>query len=225
MFPINQIICGNSLDVLRQMPDDFVDCVITSPLYWGLRFYGEEAKTVWGGDPNCPHKEMDNNSFCCQCGAWYGQLGLEPTREMFIDHLVEIAREIYRVMKPTATLWWNQGDSYGGSHCGRYDHRNNNKRSISAPNLYADKPSLQENLKPKSMALQNYRFLLRCVDEIGFVLRNIVIWEKTDPMPSPVKDRLTNVYEPVFFMTKSPHYYFDLDSIRLQHCRHQSRGL
>ena len=83
---INQIICGSALDVLKSMPDNFVDCVITSPPYWGLRDYGVS-----------------------------GQLGLEPTFQEYIGKLVEIFDEVKRVLKPTGTCWVNLGDSYSGS--------------------------------------------------------------------------------------------------------------
>jgi len=139
---VDKIICGDTLEVLRQMPSDSVDCIITSPPYWGLRDYGESTYKIWDGDPDCEHEfefegretkltQLENefiakSGFCKKCGAWYGQLGLEPTLDMYIDHLLEITKELKRVLKPTGVMFWNHGDCYGGSNSGKNDYRNNN---------------------------------------------------------------------------------------------------
>ena len=145
MMPeLNKIYCGDALMVLKTWPDEFVQCVITSPPYWGLRDYGIEGQ-VWDGDKDCEHEwgaekkkkfnpiqggeclrphnyEMIQNSsqgkFCINCGAWLGSLGLEPTPEMYVEHLVEIFREVRRVLRKDGTLWLNMGDCYAqlGKH-------------------------------------------------------------------------------------------------------------
>ncbi|GAH75797.1 unnamed protein product, partial [marine sediment metagenome] len=129
---------------MKQMPDECVDMVMTSPPYWGLRDYGIEQ--IFGGDKDCEHewgfspvehdnlryrghnanvgsnknpeihkgKERSGGSFCQKCGAWKGQLGLEPTPEMYIEHLTQIFNEAKRVLKKEGTLWLNMGDTYGG---------------------------------------------------------------------------------------------------------------
>lgn len=138
---VNRILCGNTLNVLREMPDESVDCVISSPPYYSLRDYGEQTKTIWDGDKDCQHEwiseEFKQHSgrgdaqksgkyseqepipdkqlqrdFCQKCGAWYGQLGLEPTLEMYLYHMLQVTAELKRIMKPTATLWLNMGTSY-----------------------------------------------------------------------------------------------------------------
>ena len=157
------------------------------------------------------------SGFCKKCGAWYGQLGLEPSLDMYIEHLLEIMRELKRVLKKTGVIFWVHGDCYGGSGCGRGDYRNNNKRSLSNPNLYCEKPNPHSKLTPKCMALQNFRFIIRCVDELGLILRNVIIWHKPNHMPESVKDRFTSAYEPVFMLTKSKKYWFDLDAVREPH--------
>jgi len=114
-LPVNKIICGHVLEALRKLPSNSVDCIITSPPYWGLRYYGKQANTVWGGDPNCEHDfELDklNQGFCKKCGAWYGQLGLEPTLDMYIEHMLEITAELKRVLKPTGVFFLNHGDNW-----------------------------------------------------------------------------------------------------------------
>lgn len=133
------IVHGHVLEVLRQLPDESIHCCITSPPYWGLRAYGTQLQ-VWGGDSECRHvwgleqanicqtagltdKQMTNrgsyhgggtNSFCSLCGAWRGELGLEPSPEQFVQHLVEIFREVRRVLRQDGTLWLNLGQSYWG---------------------------------------------------------------------------------------------------------------
>lgn len=138
---VNKIYNVDALTGLKMLPDNSVDCVVTSPPYWGLRWYGDAAITIWDGDADCKHEWLDflkkgisggENSdvrkkkgqenfqivpdniqaFCVKCGAWRGQLGQEPTPELYVEHLVEIFREVKRVLKPEGTLWLNLGDSY-----------------------------------------------------------------------------------------------------------------
>src|SRR6516162_9022721 len=90
-----RILIGHVLDKLRELPDESVHCVVTSPPYYGLRSYGTEPQ-VW---PD----------------GWSGDLGLEPTLDLYLDHMVEIMREVRRVMRKDATCWLNIGDSYAGS--------------------------------------------------------------------------------------------------------------
>lgn len=133
---------GHVLDILRAMPAESVHMVVTSPPYWGLRAYGTEPQ-VWGGDPKCKHVWGDrgrghhqgqvpqtkwanvdavaaggnqgSGTPCTLCGAWRGELGAEPTPELYVEHLVTIFREMRRVMRQDATLWLNLGSSYFGS--------------------------------------------------------------------------------------------------------------
>jgi len=229
-LPINKIIHGNALRVLKKLPSESVDCIITSPPYWGLRDYGEEANTIWGGDPDCEHEwefERRENGgvkqgFCKKCGAWFGQLGLEPYLDMYIEHLLEIMRELKRVLKRTGVIFWNQGDSY-------YNHASGNKRMDwegeegtsggliikgAKINYYSSGMS-RTAIPQKCMCLQNYRFILRCIDELGLILRNTIVWYKPNHMPESARDRFTSAYEPVFMLVKSKRYWFDLDAVRV----------
>ncbi|MBA7650071.1 hypothetical protein ES703_57872 [subsurface metagenome] len=142
-LPVNRVVVGDCMEVMTTWPADGIDLVVTSPPYWGLRDYGVETVRVWGGDPECEHQwintppprqrssddikdlkskqatmkgsayDSSEGTICTLCGAWRGSLGLEPHPQLFIDHLVEICREIKRVLKPTATFWLNLGDTYG----------------------------------------------------------------------------------------------------------------
>jgi len=132
MLPLNQIVQGDCREVMRSFPAESIDMVIFSPPYYGLRNYGEAAETIWGGDKKCKHewmtklrkvhsgtnageKQLTNrgsfhndfitkDNFCVKCGAWKGQLGLEPSWRMYIEHLVEVCGEIRRVLKKTGRL-------------------------------------------------------------------------------------------------------------------------
>jgi len=251
---VNKVICGDTLDILQKMPSECVDCIITSPPYWGLRDYGESTCKVWDGNPNCEHEfdivkiknPMDRggkgqhdiggivgkmgktfgtntkikSGFCKKCGAWYGQLGLEPTLDLYLKHLLQITLELKRVLKKTGVMFWNHGDCYGGSLQGwgaKHPSKTGFQKPAGIDERYVKGKPPNANITPKCMALQNYRLILRMIDEQGWILRNIIIWYKPVHMPSSVKDRFTNAYEPVFMLTKSKKYWFDLDAVRVPH--------
>lgn len=139
-----------------------------------------------------------------------GQLGLEKTMEEYIDKILEVTVELKRVLKKTGVMFWNHGDCYGGN--------------LSAPNQpklgkrdpYSNFPRVRaRNRVSKCLVLQNYRLVLRMIDEQGWILRNNIVWYKPNHMPSSAKDRFTNAYEPVFFFSKSKKYSFDLDEVRV----------
>jgi len=184
---VNRVICGNVLEVLKTFPDESIDCIITSPPYYGKRDYGNEAIAVWGGDPNCEH-EWDQNGFCKKCGAWKGELGLEPSPQLYVEHLLQITAELKRVLKKTGTFFLNINDTFSQTS--------------------------GNGMRQKSMALIPERLLIGLYDQ-GWYVRNKIIWVKSNSMPESTRDRLSNRYEHVFFLTKSKRYYFDLDSIRV----------
>jgi len=241
----NKIHNGHVVDILKEMPSRSIDVACTSPPYWGLRDYGQSTSVVWGGNSNCEHewnigqgKKINNvsgnpefsrpwreqstskvftvSNICSKCGAWKGQLGLEPHPQMYIDHLVTIFREVKRVLKDSGSFWLNLGDSYYGGKgdpYGTYLLQKHRKGKISGNDLHKHKSnwlqSKQKMLIPERVAI--------ALQEDGWVLRNDIIWYKPNHMPSSVKDRLTSSYEHVFFFVKSRKYYFDLDSIRVPH--------
>ncbi len=253
-----RIINNNALDALKELPYESVDCIITSPPYYGLRSY-KGADTIWGGNPECEHdfvrlpdKRVDmngsernrkglnkyaekidgierhsnriydivntnNNGFCQKCGAWKGQLGLEPTYQMYIEHLMMITRELKRVLKKTGTMFWNMGDSYAGnmgSRTGWQDSKYSETREQGIENGEAVfLKANYGNIPQKSLMMIPERFVIAMIDD-GWILRNKIIWRKTNGMPSSVKDRFSNKWEYVFFFTKNKKYYFNLDAVR-----------
>ncbi len=237
------VVYNNSCVSMDEIEDNSIDTIITSCPYWGLRDYGKQANQIWGGDPECEHEwiaqerwlhrgstkskvpdhsftnKKTKDSFCQLCGAYYGQLGLEPTLEMYIEHLLIITAECKRVLKPTGVLWWNHGDSYftGKGSCnnpggGNKSWKSWNDRKAIFPRGRGAPNRMSKEIPPKCLALQNFRLIIRLIDEQGWILRNVCQWNKPNSMPSSTKDRLTNKYEPVFFLvknTKTQYYWND----------------
>ena len=182
----NQVLQGNALEILKGLPAESVDCVFTSPPYWALRTY-EEASTLWDGNETCEHqwREAISNSICNKCGAWKGQLGNEPDFNLYIKHLCDIFDEVKRIMKSTGTCWVNLGDTY-----------------------YNKAEGISVTLSPKSLVQIPARFSIEMANR-GWILRNKIIWKKTNAMPNSVADRFTNSYEEILFFVKSKSYYFN----------------
>jgi len=248
-----ELICGDCLEAMQTLPDHSIDFVMFSPPYWGLRDYGLETVRIWGNGPECKHEwteqkssfnkqggngkqstnlgtlrgEDQKSNFCIKCGAWRGSLGLEPHPQMFVDHLVEICREIRQVLKPSGTFWLNLGDTYCGSwgnygaregkqreqNVEKFDRKGQPSKNLRVPQSYTEKSGW---LQPKQLLGIPWRVVVALQGD-GWILRNDVIWHKPNHMPSSVKDRLTNAYEHVFLFAKNPRYYFDLDAIRKPH--------
>jgi len=155
--------------------------------------------------------------FCTKCGAWKGQLGLEPSWQMYVEHIRMVCREINGVLKDVGSLYIVLGDTYAGSHCGRGDKTlfQNYRRVKVAGNLY-EKPSPQAkatDYKPKCLIGIPWRVAFSLIED-DWILRNDIIWHKPNAMPSSVKDRLTQTYEHIFHFVKSRKYYYDLDAVR-----------
>ena len=186
-LPINQVVCGDCREILKTFSSESIHFCMFSPGYWGLRDYGVE-----------------------------GQIGLEPVYTLYIQHLVEVGREIKRVLRKDGSWYLNLGDTYAGSGCGKGNHRK--EYSLSDPTLYADKPSpqLKASIPPKCKLLMPYRVALALIDD-GWICRNDIIWHKPNAMPSSVKDRLTQTHEVIFHFVRSRKYYYNLDAIREPH--------
>lgn len=179
----NRIICGDALAVLKTLPPESVDTVITSPPYWGLRNYGVD-----------------------------GQLGLESSIQEYLDHMLEITAQCFRVLKSTGTLWWNHGDSYAGGASGisgiGSTLNGGKKTQTDFAKAAGTKGRRAPGIPNKSLTLQAHRLAIRMIDEQGWLLRNTLIWYKPNVMPTSAKDRFTVDFEPVFFFAKSASYYF-----------------
>ena len=164
------IFVGDAADQLAALPAECVDTSMTSPPYWAARDYS--------------HPE---------------QLGLEPEVDDYVERLVKIYREVWRVLKPGGTAWLNIGDSY-----------------FSGAGTVNGKPPPTGWKRNKQLSLVPFRVALALEDD-GWWIRNVGVWHKPNAMPSSVRDRLTNTWEPVFLLAKDERYYFDLDAVRVPH--------
>ena len=229
----NVILNGECLEVLKTLPDNSINCCITSPPYYGLRDYGTGS---WvGGDPNCDHASakiltrfdydlsdvQKNNqgsdvkryrSVCPTCGAVREdkQVGLEDTPEAYINKLVAIFTEVRRVLTDDGTLWINIGDTYNGAKQGNTEYRK--RPELSDVNSDFVKP-LWGGAKPKDLIGIPWMLAFALRND-GWYLRQDIIWQKPNPMPESVRDRCTKAHEYIFLLTKRPNYYFDSDAIR-----------
>lgn len=161
--------------------------------------------------------EKQISNFCSKCKAWKGSLGLEPTPELYIQHLVQIFHEVSRILKPSGTLWVNIGDSYAtvsGTMGGdmKYKHLNGHHGIHEATDF--KQPNLKD-LGYKHKDIIGIPWMLAfALRADGWYLRQDIIWAKPNPMPESVKDRFTKSHEYIFLLSKSKEYYFDQDSVK-----------
>ncbi len=153
------------------------------------------------------------SSFCVKCGAWLGCLGLEPTPELFVEHMVEVFREVRRVLRDDGTLWLNLGDSYASSPTSGGEQSSKmtggeHKRTPRSGNYRRP-----DGLKPKDLVGIPWRVAF-ALQADGWYLRSDIIWAKPNPMPESVTDRPTKAHEYIFLMSKSQKYYYDAEAIR-----------
>lgn len=162
-----------------------------------------------------------STGFCIHCECWKGTFGLEPTPDLYIQHTVDIFREVRRVLKPNGTLWLNLGDSYAGSwgSQGRQGHGEMTSRSIVWARQIAHAVRKESctgsvrnlgGLKPKDMLGIPWRVAF-ALQADGWYLRMDIIWSKNNPMPESVFDRPTKSHEYIFLLSKSKKYFYDRD--------------
>lgn len=208
-----RVLLGDVFDQLRLLPDQSVDCVVTSPPYWGLRNYDVA-----------------------------GQMGLEPTLGEHLDVMVRVFRDVRRVLKAHGTLWLNYGDCYAATPNGRAaadvenDDRTFRDKPFSTvgpvydPDYGAKRGSFTSGgrqsrvdsggrvvaggyLKPKDLCMIPNRLAIALQDD-GWWVRSEIIWHKPNPMPESVYDRPTTSHEKVWLLTKSDEYFYDHEAIR-----------
>lgn len=205
---MNKIFRGDSWKLASELSDESVDCVVTSPPYWGLRDYGVD-----------------------------GQAGLEEHPQKWVDKMVELCELLRPKLKKSGVMFWNIGETYFGnssySEEGRQGYEEKTGMMMNASKAIRTglpDPKLPERLRareqfkgvknnwlqPKQLLGLPWRFAIAMQDK-GWILRNSIIWHKPNAMPSSVKDRFGNCYEYVFMFVKSKRYYFDLDAVREPH--------
>lgn len=180
------VMVGDCIASMSILPDGFFHTCVTSPPYFGLRDYGVD-----------------------------GQIGLEDTPEVYVTRLVEVFREVRRVLRDDGTLWVNLGDSYAtGTKASRKQSKN--------PGVGSNRPESQnsvprvgtpEGIKTKDLIGIPWRVAF-ALQADGWYLRQDIIWSKPNPMPESVTDRCTKAHEYIFLLTKSPRYYYDHDAVK-----------
>ena len=190
MAEVNTILQGDVIERLKDIEDNTIQCVVTSPPYWGLRDYGED-----------------------------NQLGLEETPEEYVENMVKVFREVKRALKDDGTLWLNLGDTYvankGNSKAGfneRYFGKKfkTDKQSDTYKNTNI---TIKNPNAPKNLVGIPWRVAF-ALQQDGWYLRQDIIWHKPNPMPESVTDRCTKSHEYIFLLTKSANYYYDAESIK-----------
>jgi len=198
MQPQHTILVGDVLAQLGTLEAGSVQCVVTSPPYWGLRDYGVE-----------------------------GQIGFEATPEAYVERLVAVFREVRRVLRDDGTVWLNLGDSYASSPPGNTTKGVSAKSTLHGIESDGYRETLDSGhatkrntvvagLKPKDLCGIPWRVAL-ALQADGWWLRQDIIWAKPNPMPESVTDRCTKAHEYIFLLTKSARYFYDADAVREAH--------
>jgi DNA modification methylase len=184
----HRIIQGDCLEGLRTLPDASVHCCVTSPPYWGLRDYGHD-----------------------------GQIGLESTPEAYVARMVEVFREVRRVLRDDGTCWVNLGDSYVHNTEKHPPQRGTDPKMATCNRAVASertgvKKGQATGLPSKNLVGIPWRVAF-ALQADGWWLRQDIIWHKPNPMPESVRDRCTKAHEYVFLLTKSERYFYDAEAV------------
>ncbi|WP_100466686.1 DNA-methyltransferase [Mycobacteroides abscessus] len=182
---------GDALEVARTLSDESVNCIVTSPPYFGLRDYGSPM-----------------------------QWGLESSPSLYVARMRRLFSELHRVLADDGTLWLNLGDSYAsdpGNGRGAGSTLAGRKHDVSGspmPTSNTCKPGVA--VPRKNLLGIPWRVAFALQDD-GWILRNAIVWSKPNAMPESVTDRLSKRYENVFLFSKSSRYWFDLDAVRVEY--------
>jgi len=181
---MGRIIQGDALEVLKTLPDEFVQCVVTSPPYWGLRDYQAD-----------------------------GQLGLEKTPEEYVGKMVAVFQEVRRVLRDDGVVFLNLGDSYTSGNRPDRDPGPVSKTGIPHRSSGMERAKTPPGLKPKDLVGIPWRVAF-ALQADGWWLRQDIVWAKPNPMPESVTDRCTKAHEYFFLLTKSARYYWDQEAVK-----------
>lgn len=238
----NQIFNHDGKKAPWPVSEASVDCIVTSPPYWGLRDYG--TATWVGGSENCDHVEksivirgkpslvfhgstaapptIQFRGTCGKCGARQTdeQIGQEETPELYVENICLVMDECWRILKPGGTLWLNLGDTYWGGK---------GQSGGTAPDKLRGGTQYQSNLKGACRPQDRRHADIKPKDLVGipwmvafalrargWYLRSEIIWNKPNPMPESVTDRPTRSHEQIFLLTKRKDYYYDAEAIKTQ---------
>ena len=186
-----RIVRGNALAL--PLDDSTVDLIVTSPPYFGLRSYQD------GGE------------------HYAGQIGSEATPAEFVDALIAATAEMVRVVKPSGSIWVNLGDKYAGGRSGPQGVTGQRSDRAQAVTYGTNAQTFTTDVRHKSLIGIPWRYAIRCIDDLGLILRANVIWSKPNGLPESVTDRVRRSHEDWFHFTLNPRYYSAVDEIREAH--------
>lgn len=251
----NKILNGDALSVLRTLPDGIVNTCVTSPPYWSLRDYGT-GKWEGGNDPSCKHLVRNDSTvalscksssldggkatvghckegfrgYCPRCGACRvdQQLGLERTPQEYVVRLVEIFREVGRVLRPDGTLWLNLGDSFArDAKKGQHKPGDSGKQAYiydAGGGRASSTMDMKDcGLKPKDLVGIPWRVAFALQND-DWYLRSDIIWLKINVLPESVTDRPTKSHEYIFLLARNQRYYYDAEAIMEKKTCWRKRG-
>ena len=182
---IKKLMLGDCIKKLKKLPDESIHCVVTSPPYYGLRDYGHE-----------------------------GQIGLEQTPDEYVQKMVAVFREVWRVLRKDGTVWLNLGDSYATHASKRSAQFNGDITDGRNDPFTRKKPTASSiGLKEKDLIGIPWRVAF-ALQADGWYLRQDIIWHKPNPMPESVTDRCTKAHEYIFLLSKSQKYFYDSEAIK-----------
>jgi DNA modification methylase len=195
------VLYGDCLARLGDIPMDRVQTCVTSPPFFGMRDFG--TRSWFGGDPKCKHSKKEGT--CSSCGAWFGQLGLEPHLATYIDHMVEVFSAVRRVLRPDGTCWIEIGDSY---NAGSTSARRPGCLDVGSWRRTATKRTGALGIGTKNLLLVPQRLAL-ALHADGWIVRAEIIWNKTTCLPESATDRPTRSHSTILMLSKSANYYYD----------------
>lgn len=209
----NVVLYGDVLARLADVPDESVQCVVTSPPFYAVRDFG--TRHWFGGDAACTHAKATTS--CAACGAWRGQLGQEPTIDLYIEHMVQVFAEVRRALRPDGVLWIEIGDSYnsGTTPDSRPSRDVSGNANVASWKRAGDR---QRSTQPRALPAKNLLLvpqrLAIALQTDGWFVRAEIIWEKTTCLPESVTDRPTRSHSTILLLSKSEKYVYDHEAIK-----------
>jgi DNA modification methylase len=234
------LIIGDCRDELSKLGDRSVHCVVTSPPFYGLRDYGTGEWV--GGDATCDHvvgqmrrglglaassvstrggaikiaetPDIMARGRCPKCGAERAdrQIGLEASPAEYVETIIGVMREVWRVLRDDGTAWLNIGDSYANDH--KWGGQTGGKHAKALHGADRRRERRRTGIKPKELMLIPERLVI-ALSDAGWYIRSKIVWSKPNAMPESCVDRPTSAYEELFLLTKRPNYFYDAEAIKV----------
>lgn len=234
------VFVGDVRDWAAGLAPESIQCVVTSPPYYGLRDY-PIPPGVWGGAAGCAHAWGDevpapwlsalpgpggdatmhrpgrrrarrSGRWCARCGAWLGRLGQEPTVALFVAHLVGVFAAIRPALRRDGTVWLNMGDGYAHRSARDGARRGSSDGGCRRGAPQGERVKAHGAIKHKDLLLVPFRLAL-ALQEDGWYVREDIIWEKPNALPESVRDRPVRSHEYLFLLARSPRYRYDAAAI------------